>query len=53
MELSAVQTYGSNDLIVIKLDNGTTLTNAGDISEYMNEHFASVFTTENFENFIV
>ena len=42
---------GSNDLIVIKLDNGDTLTNEADIVEYMNEYFASVFTTENLESF--
>ena len=42
---------GSNDLIVIKLDNGNVLTNESDISESMNEYFASVFTTENFDNF--
>ena len=42
---------GSNDLIVIKLDNGNVLANERDISEIMNEYFASVFTTENFDNF--
>ena len=42
---------GSNDLIVIKLDNGNVLTNKGDIAECMNEYFASVFTAENFVNF--
>ena len=41
---------GSNDLIVIKLDNGDTLTNKADIAECMNEYFASVFTTENLES---
>ena len=42
---------GSNDLIVIKLDNSNVLTNQSDISESMNEYFASVFTRENFDNF--
>ena len=37
---------GSNDLIVIKLDNGNVLTNEGDIAECMNEYFASVFTAK-------
>ena len=42
---------GSNDLIVIKLDNGNVLTNKDDIAECMNEYFVSVFTAENFVNF--
>ena len=42
---------GSNDLIVIKLDNGNVLTNKDDIAECMNEYFASVFTAENFVSF--
>ena len=42
---------GSNDLIVIKMDNGNVLTNEGDIAECMNEYFASVFTAENFDSF--
>ena len=42
---------GSNDLIVIKLDNGNVLTNEDDIAECMNEYFASVFTAESFVNF--
>ena len=37
---------GSNDLIIIKLDNGNVLTNESDISESMNEYSASVFTRE-------
>ena len=35
---------GSNDLTVIKMDNGSTLTDEREISECMNEFFASVFT---------
>ena len=42
---------GSNDLIVIKMDNGNVLTNEGDIAKCMNEYFASVFTAEDFDNF--
>ena len=42
---------GSNDLIVIKMDNGNVLTNERDIAEQTNECFASVFTAENFDNF--
>lgn len=42
---------GSNDLIVIKLDNDNVLTNKDDIAESMNEYFSSVFTAENFVNF--
>lgn len=42
---------GSNDLIVIKMDNGNVLTNEGDIAERMNEYFASVVTVKNFDNF--
>ena len=41
---------GSNDLTVIKMDNGSTLTDEREISECMNEFFASVFTRENLEN---
>ena len=41
---------GSNDLTVIKLDNGSTLTDEREISECMNEFFAPVFTRENLEN---
>ena len=41
---------GSNDLAVFKLDNGSTLTDEREISECMNEFFASVFTRENLEN---
>jgi hypothetical protein len=41
---------GSNDLTVIKLDNGNMLTDESDISECMNKFFASVFTHENTEN---
>lgn len=41
----------SNDLIVIKLDNGDTLTNEADIAESMIEYFASVLATENLEDF--
>lgn len=41
---------GSNDLTVIKLDDESTLTDEGDISECMNKFFASVFTRENLEN---
>ena len=41
---------GSNDLTVIKMDNGSTLTDEREISECMNEFFASVFTRESLEN---
>ena len=44
-------TEGSNDLIVIKLDDDNVLNNDGDIAECMNEYFASVFTAENLVNF--
>ena len=42
---------GSNDFIVIKMENGNVLTKVGGIAECMNEYFASVFTSENFDNF--
>ena len=42
---------GSNDLIVIKMDNGNVLTNEGDIAERVNEYFPSVFIAENFPSF--
>lgn len=42
---------GSNDLIVIKLDDDNVLTNDGGIAECMNEYSASVFTAENLVNF--
>ena len=38
---------GSNDLLVIKMDNGNVLTNEVDIAERMNEYFASAYTAEN------
>ena len=41
---------GSNDLTVIKLDNGSILTDECNISERLNKFFASVFTRENLEN---
>ena len=40
---------GSNDLTVIKLGNGNTLTDESDISECMSKFFATVFTRENTE----
>ena len=43
---------GLNDLTVIKLDNGNTLTDESDISECMNKIFASVFTRGNTENIL-
>ena len=42
---------GTNDLIVLKLDNGDILTNESDIAESMNEYFASIFTNENLSHF--
>ena len=41
---------GSNDLTVIKLDNGNSLTDESVISECMNNFFTSVVARENLES---